>query len=63
MKKPYLKTTATGLDENVVIHIIKDWQLQADSPYNDGWVSQGYKEKLRKVREALEIADNPNLIT
>jgi len=63
MKESYLKTTATGLDENVVINIIQDWKLQAHSPYNDGWVSQGYKEKLRKVREALEIDDKPNLIT
>jgi len=30
-----------------ILSTIQEWELQASSPYNDGWVIQGYKEKLQ----------------
>ena len=46
-----------------IIATIQEWELQASSPYNDGWVVQGYKEKLQILREYLETRKEPRLIT
>jgi hypothetical protein len=46
-----------------IIATIREWELQASSPYNDGWVIQGYKEKLQILREHLENKKEPRLIT
>jgi len=46
-----------------IIATIEEWQLQAGSGHNDGWVIQGYKEKLQILREHLENKKEPRLIT
>jgi hypothetical protein len=46
-----------------ILTTIQEWNLQASSGHNDGWVIQGYKEKLQILREHLEITKDPRLIT
>ena len=46
-----------------IIATIQEWELQASSPYNDGWVVQGYKENIQKLREHLESRKEPQVIT
>jgi len=46
-----------------IIATIQEWELQAISGHNDGWVIQGYKEKLQILREHLENKKEPRLIT
>ena len=46
-----------------ILSTIQEWRLQASSGYNDGWVIQGYKEKLQILREHLENEKEPRLIT
>ena len=46
-----------------IIATIQEWKLQASSRHNDGWVIQGYKEKLQILREHVEINKEPQLIT
>jgi len=46
-----------------ILSTIQEWELQASSPYNDGWVIQGYKEKLQMLKEHLESRKEPQVIT
>ena len=46
-----------------ILATIQEWNLQASSGYNDGWVIQGYKEKLEMLREHLEVNKEPRVIT
>jgi hypothetical protein len=46
-----------------ILATIQEWNLQASSGHNDGWVIQGYKEKLQILREYLEVNKEPRLIT
>lgn len=46
-----------------IIATIQEWELQASSPYNDGWVIQGYRGNIQKLREYLENKKEPQLIT
>jgi hypothetical protein len=46
-----------------ILSTIQEWRLQASSGHNDGWVIQGYKEKLQILREHLENEKEPRLIT
>ena len=46
-----------------IIATIQEWELQSSSGLNDGWVIQGYKEKLQILREHLENSKEPQLIT
>ena len=46
-----------------IIATIQNWNLEANSRHNDGWIAQGYKEKLQILREHLEIREEPRLIT
>ena len=34
-----------------ILKTLKKWKLEMDSPYNDGWVQEGFREKLKKVQE------------
>ena len=34
-----------------ILNTLKNWKIEMNSPYNDGWVQQSYKEKLSKVEE------------
>ena len=46
-----------------IIATIQQWKLQASSGHNDGWVTQGYKEKLQMLKEHLESPKEPRVIT
>ena len=46
-----------------ILATIQEWKLQANSYHNDGWVIQGYKEKLQILREHVENKKEPQLIT
>ena len=46
-----------------IIATIQEWRLQASSGHNDGWVIQGYKQDLQKLKEYLENTKEPQLIT
>ena len=46
-----------------ILATIQQWKLQANSGHNDGWVSQGYKDKLQILREQLEVNKEPRVIT
>ena len=32
-----------------ILNTLRNWRLEMNSPYNDGWVQEGYREKLSKV--------------
>jgi len=34
-----------------ILKILRQWKLEMNSPYNDGWVREGFKEKIAKVQE------------
>jgi hypothetical protein len=46
-----------------ILSTIQEWELQASSGHNDGWVIQGYKEKLQMLKEHLEVNKEPRVIT
>ena len=46
-----------------ILATIQEWKLQASSNHNDGWVIQGYREKLQILREHVENKKEPQLIT
>jgi len=46
-----------------ILATIQEWKTQAKPSHNDGWVAQGYKEKLQILREHLETRKEPRLIT
>ena len=37
-----------------ILKILRQWKLEMNSPYNDGWVREGFKEKLQKVQGFFE---------
>ena len=34
-----------------ILNTLHRWELEMNSPYNDGWVRKGFKEKLLKIQE------------
>ena len=46
-----------------IIATIQEWKLQTSSAHNDGWVIQGYKEKLQMLKEHLEVSEELRVIT
>ena len=46
-----------------ILATIQEWKLQASSGHNDGWVIQGYREKLQMLKEHLEVNKEPRVIT
>ena len=43
---------------------IQKWQIEAHSPYNDGWTQEYYREKIRQIRDILGVYEKPpRLIT
>jgi len=46
-----------------IISTIQEWELQASSGHNDGWVIQSYKENLQTLKEYLESRKEPQVIT
>ena len=53
----------TNISLQDILDTIQEWELQASSGHNDGWVIQGYKEKLQMLREHLETRKEPQVIT
>ena len=41
----------TTLEE--ILETIRRWKLEASNHRNDGWVMQGYNDKLQQVRDEL----------
>jgi hypothetical protein len=37
-----------------ILNALKNWKIEMTSPYNDGWVQQGYKENLQKIEDFFE---------
>ena len=37
-----------------ILHTLDYWHAEANNPRNDGWVQQGYKDKILAVRKSLE---------
>ena len=46
-----------------ILATIQNWKLEASSRHNDGWVVQGYREKLQILQEHLENNKEHQLIT
>jgi len=46
-----------------ILSTIQEWELQASSPYNDGWMIEHYTNNINKIKEQLEIKQEPQLIT
>ena len=38
---------------------IQKWQIEATSPYNDGWTQMHYREKIRQIKEILGVYEEP----
>ena len=34
-----------------ILKTLNKWKLEMDSPYNDGWVREGFREKLLKIQQ------------
>ena len=56
-----MKNNKVSLED--ILATIQEWKLQASSAHNDGWVIQGYKEKLQMLEEYLEVGEEPRVIT
>ena len=37
-----------------ILNALKKWKIEMNSPYNDGWVQQGYRENLKKIEDFFE---------
>ena len=44
-----------------ILHIIQNWRIEAFSPHNDGWVQNGYRKNLIKIKDYLNNIDNLEL--
>jgi len=53
----------TNISLEDILSTIMEWNIQANSGHNDGWVRQSYKEKLQILREHLETRKEPQVIT
>ncbi len=42
-----------------VMHTLDYWWAEANNDHNDGWVKQGYKDKIIAVRKSLEEKKPP----
>tara|TARA_Y100000034_G_scaffold45849_1_gene56296 strand:- start:637 stop:798 length:162 start_codon:yes stop_codon:yes gene_type:complete len=44
-----------------ILSIIRNWKIEAFSPYNDGWTQNGYRKNLIKLRDYLNDIENLKL--
>jgi len=44
-----------------ILNTLKKWKLEMNSPYNDGWVQAGFREKLLKIQEFFEVSQVKHL--
>jgi len=42
-----------------VISIIHEWQIESNSTHNDGATQMAYYEKIRRVKEAIGVWEEP----
>ena len=43
-----------------VLGALNYWWAEANNPRNDGWVQQGYKDRLKAVRNSLDDKRPPS---
>jgi len=53
----------TDISLEEILATITEWEIQAQSGHNDGWVVGAYEKNLRKLRERLEVNKEPRVIT
>jgi hypothetical protein len=46
-------------DVKNMMSVIHKWQIEAYSPYNDGWTQLHYREKIRQIKEILGVYEEP----
>jgi len=44
---------------NDILFTIGKWRIEANSPYNDGWTSNAYRDQLKEIEEELEKGERP----
>ena len=44
-----------------LLSIIKKWEIEAFSSYNDGWAQNGYRKNLIELRDYLNNIDGLKL--
>ena len=37
-----------------ILNALRNWKIEMNSPYNDGWVKQGYRENFEKIKEFFQ---------
>jgi hypothetical protein len=42
-----------------ILHTLDMWHSEANNPRNDGWVQQGYKDKIAAVHKSLQAKRAP----
>jgi hypothetical protein len=50
-----LKGTVAMISPEHILNTLRNWRLEMNSPHNDGWVQQGYREKLSEVEAFFEV--------
>ena len=45
-------------NSNEIVGILRQWAVEINDPRNDGWVQQGYKNKIREAGEYLDELRN-----
>jgi hypothetical protein len=48
-----MKTEITNPTLEKLMTQITKWEIEASSPYNDGWTRQHYQERLDHIRSTL----------
>ena len=44
-----------------LLNIIREMQLEAFSPYHDGWTQNGYRKQLIEIKDYLNSIENLEL--
>ena len=40
--------------DNPVVNILRNWNIEANSGHNDGWVIAHYQKKMQEVKDYLK---------
>lgn len=52
------KTTTKSINEQTILDLkstLTEYMIQANSPYNDGWTQEHYKQEAEKIEEKLKL--------
>lgn len=52
--KNAMKKNKAIMKMNEAIKLLEQWEIEAKSGHNDGWVKKHYEDKLEEVRDYLE---------